>query len=113
VASEQDLEDLLGDIGSPRSLLPADPLERAFALLDRGRYTDARVALGQVLGGSELAAAVAWARLELGLGETREALDRLLAAALWQKRAPKRRWPRGGSCTWVERGTVSASTARP
>jgi transcriptional regulator with GAF, ATPase, and Fis domain len=81
VASEQDLEDLLGDIGSPRSLLPVDPLERAFALLDRGRYTDARAALALVQGGSELAAAVAWARLELGLGETREALDRLLAVA--------------------------------
>jgi serine/threonine-protein kinase PknK len=81
VASEQDLDDLLGDIGSPRSVLPLDPLERAVSLLDRGRYTDARVALGQVAGGSELAAAVAWARLELGLGETREALDRLLAAA--------------------------------
>jgi predicted Ser/Thr protein kinase len=69
VASEQDLEDLLGNIESPRSLLPADPLDRAVALLDRGRYTEAREALASVGPGRELEASIAGARLEIGLGE--------------------------------------------
>ncbi|HVW29194.1 MAG TPA: sigma 54-interacting transcriptional regulator [Polyangiaceae bacterium] len=79
VASEQDLEDLLGNIESPRSLLPSDPLDRAVSLLDRGRYIEAREALSMVAPGRELEAAIASARLELGLGEARAALERLLS----------------------------------
>jgi serine/threonine-protein kinase PknK len=77
VASEQDLEDLLGGVGSPRSILPVDPLERAVALLDRGRYPEAREALSAVETEGNLAAAVAWARLDLALGETTLALEHL------------------------------------
>ncbi|HEX4340956.1 MAG TPA: sigma 54-interacting transcriptional regulator [Polyangiaceae bacterium] len=77
IASEQDLEDLLGGIESPRSLLPADPLERALSLLDRGRFTEARDALALVGPGRELLASIAGARLELGLGEAKAALERL------------------------------------
>jgi transcriptional regulator with GAF, ATPase, and Fis domain/predicted Ser/Thr protein kinase len=79
VASEQDLEDLLGNIESPRSLLPVDPLDRAVMLLDRGRYTEAREALALVGSGRELEASIAGARLEIGLGEAQSSLDRLLA----------------------------------
>src|SRR5262249_35229415 len=89
VASEQDLEDLLGGIGSPRSILPEDPLERAVALLDRGRYPEAREALSAVRNAGSLAAAVAWARLDLALGETAGALERLLAVEPLAKASPE------------------------
>jgi predicted Ser/Thr protein kinase/tetratricopeptide (TPR) repeat protein len=96
VASEQDLEELLGGIESPRSFVPADPLERAVAALDRGRYTEAREALALVGPGRELATSIATARLELGLGEPRAALDRLLAmqalAESEPSNAPSKTW---------------------
>lgn len=78
IASERDLEELAsGFEGEPRSVLPVDPLERAVALLDRGRYNDAKEALGHVENGEPLAAAIAWARLDLGLGDAKSAHDRL------------------------------------
>lgn len=79
VASEQDLEELLQGFDGKASLLPEDPLDRAVALLDRGRYNDAREALELATSSDTLAIAVAWARLELGLGDARAAQDRLLA----------------------------------
>ena len=88
VASELDLEELLGGIESPRSLLPTDPLERAVSLLDRGRYIEAREALDAVGSGRELPRSIAWARLELGIGEARGALERLLATSALAEAEP-------------------------
>jgi transcriptional regulator with GAF, ATPase, and Fis domain len=79
VASDQDLEELLHGIDGARPLLPDDPLERATLFLGRGRYHGAREALDAVRGGDGLAVAVAWARLELGLGDARAAHDQLNA----------------------------------
>ena len=80
VASEQDLEELIHGLDDMPSTLPQEPLARAVALLDRGRYNEARRALDTVTEGDALARAVAWARLELGLGDAPAALERLRAA---------------------------------
>jgi transcriptional regulator with GAF, ATPase, and Fis domain len=79
VASPEELEAVLsGEGDGPASLVPEAPLSRALFLLDRGRYTDVRAALLEVDGADALVVAVAWARLELGLGDARAALERLL-----------------------------------
>jgi transcriptional regulator with GAF, ATPase, and Fis domain len=78
IASEQDLDELAsGFEGEPRSIPPSDPLARAVGCLDRGRYNEAREALEKISGGDPLAAAVAWARYDIGLAEFRSAFDRL------------------------------------
>jgi serine/threonine-protein kinase PknK len=88
IASERDLDELAsGFEGEPQSL-PSDPLARAVACLDRGRYNEAREALEKISGGDPLAAAVAWARFHVGLGESKSAHDRLVAVQDQAERDP-------------------------
>jgi serine/threonine-protein kinase PknK len=77
-ASEEDVERLMaGEDLEPAE--PGDPLERALRHLQRGRYKDAEVALGEVQRGDALVIAVANARLQVALGEPKGAYDGLLA----------------------------------
>lgn len=82
VVSDEDVEQLLfGGEPSRQSMPPpADALERALLLLRRGRYDEARKALGEVRSGDELVIAVAKARLWVGLGDARRALSELESA---------------------------------
>ncbi len=78
VASDEDFEHVVAEDEAAPSSLPADPLERALFFLDRGRFTDARSALDAVANADgSLLLAVAHARLDLGLGESPAALERL------------------------------------
>ncbi|HLV66533.1 MAG TPA: sigma 54-interacting transcriptional regulator [Polyangiaceae bacterium] len=78
MASTADVERALG-AGASAARVPEAPLERAVHYLDRGRYNDARAALGALPAGESgtVAVAIAHARLELGLGEAAAALTRL------------------------------------
>jgi transcriptional regulator with GAF, ATPase, and Fis domain/predicted Ser/Thr protein kinase len=78
IASEQDLEELVRGFDAPGPALPEDSLARATALLDRGRYKEARAALDGAQGDG-LLLAIAWARLDLGLGDAGSAAERLRA----------------------------------
>jgi serine/threonine-protein kinase PknK len=62
-----------------RLSLPRDALERAVYFLDHGRFSDAKAALESVgdAGARRVGLEVAYARLELGLGDAAVALDRL------------------------------------
>ncbi len=75
VASEDDLDRILGAQSVGESLVPSDPLERAGYYLDRGRFIDARTALDAVDGGDPLVVATARARLEAGQGNAQATLD--------------------------------------
>ncbi|HLV20388.1 MAG TPA: sigma 54-interacting transcriptional regulator, partial [Polyangiaceae bacterium] len=88
VASAADLDAVIGARTAP-SALPPDPLARASALLDRGRYNDAAAALAEIdeeTGPSALAVGVARARLELGQGNAAAALEHLTALEPLAKR---------------------------
>ncbi len=80
VASQADFERVIGSSPLSDASLPEAPLERALYYLDRGRFNDASAVLG-VLPLREVEASVAlgiaFARLELGLGEERKAFERL------------------------------------
>ena len=82
VASDEDFERLLEeDEAAATSSLPADALERAVFLLDRGRFTDARATLDAIESAeTSIELCIAQARLDLGLGEAQAALDRLESA---------------------------------
>jgi serine/threonine-protein kinase PknK len=89
VASPEDMERVLSAGASIRGdLLPLDPLERARYFLDRGRFGDAQGALASV-GEESLAVAVERARLDLGLGDARAALERLTSRASDAERNPQ------------------------
>jgi serine/threonine-protein kinase PknK len=80
VASVDDIARLLGDAeDGAQSMVPAEPLEAARYFLDRGRFNDARTALDRVEQ-KTLASEIEWARLELGLGDTESALERMRRA---------------------------------
>ncbi len=81
VASERDLEDLVNDFDEAASVLPGDSLAQAVSLLDRGRYTDARCVLEVLRDADELELAIAWARIEFGIGSAQAARDRLLGVS--------------------------------
>lgn len=80
VASPADFERVIGNAPPVDAAVPAEPLPRAVYYLDRGRFIDAAAALAGVPA-SELEASVslgiAKARLELGIGEERQAFARL------------------------------------
>ncbi len=80
VASAADFDRVVGTAPLSDLSVPEAPLERALYFLDRGRFIDAAAALA-VVPARELETAVplgiAKARLELGLGEERNALERL------------------------------------
>ncbi|MFO0569518.1 MAG: sigma 54-interacting transcriptional regulator [Polyangiaceae bacterium] len=76
VASSGDIERILATDGADRDV-PDDPLQRVQYFLDRGRYNDARTALEAVHDADTLTISIARARLSVGLGEAREALDQL------------------------------------
>jgi serine/threonine-protein kinase PknK len=81
VASEQDLERVLGAVDL-RSVLPADPLDRAQYFLDRGRFNDAKRALDSVPDDQRIPVVVARARLGLSLGDAPRARAVLSAVAV-------------------------------
>jgi tetratricopeptide (TPR) repeat protein len=80
VASPEDIERKLGATVE-RVSESRDPLERAFRLLDRGRYNEARAALALLASDDRVAVSVARARLDLGLGEPAAALAGLRASS--------------------------------
>lgn len=76
VVSLDEMDRLLGSLEADSEQLSG--LAQAEYFLDRGRFIDARAALEQLPpGADELGSALAWARLELGVGEARAALSRL------------------------------------
>ncbi len=80
VASAADFDRVVGNAPPSDLAVPEAPLERALYFLDRGRLIDTAAALA-VVSARELASSVplgiAKARLELGLGEERNAFERL------------------------------------
>ncbi|MBK7582558.1 MAG: sigma 54-interacting transcriptional regulator [Myxococcales bacterium] len=80
VASSADIERVLSEEPEFGEALPRDALERAQFFLDRGRYDDARTALDAVRDADPLTMAVARARLSVGLGEAKQALEVLEGA---------------------------------
>jgi transcriptional regulator with GAF, ATPase, and Fis domain len=80
VASPADFERVIGNAPPVDAAVPAESLPRAVYYLDRGRFIDAAAALAAVPA-NELEASVplgiAKARLELGIGEERQAFARL------------------------------------
>ena len=83
VASTSDIERKLSGVDVQLSL-PEDALERAVYFLDHGRFTEAKAALETVTdaGPRKVGLAVAFARLEIGLGDAAVALDRLRSIEL-------------------------------
>ena len=77
VASEGDVLELLSGLERPPPSAPGEALAAATALLERGRYKEARVALEVVKDDDPFELGIQRARLELGLGESKDALDRL------------------------------------
>jgi hypothetical protein len=80
VASAADFDRVVGTAPPSDVAVPELPLERALYFLDRGRFIDASAALALVSTGeleSSVPLGIAKARLELGLGEERNALARL------------------------------------
>ncbi len=79
-ASDDDIERLLSGVELDNvDELPKTPLERALYFLQRGRYKEVESALERVQDGDPLVIAVARARLDVGLGEPRQAYDTLNA----------------------------------
>jgi tetratricopeptide (TPR) repeat protein len=80
VASAADFDRVVGNAPPSEVSVPERPLERAIYYLDRGRFNDASAALS-VVPAREIDASVplsiAKARLELSLGEERQAFERL------------------------------------
>jgi serine/threonine-protein kinase PknK len=80
VTSAADFDRVVGNAPPSDVSVPDRPLERAQYFLDRGRFIDVAAALSAVpareLEGS-VPLSIAKARLELGLGEERQAFDRL------------------------------------
>ena len=68
VASPEDLARVLGAV-DVRSVLPADPLEKAQYFLDHGRFNDARGALDALGEDGRVAVVIVRARLRLSLGD--------------------------------------------
>jgi transcriptional regulator with GAF, ATPase, and Fis domain/predicted Ser/Thr protein kinase len=79
VASESDVLELLQGMEPAPPSTPGDPLTTATSLLDRGRYNDAKTALDRAEDADAFDVGVQRVRLELGLGESRAALDRATA----------------------------------
>ncbi|HKY36779.1 MAG TPA: sigma 54-interacting transcriptional regulator [Polyangiaceae bacterium] len=94
VASAADFDRVVGNAPPSEASVPDRPLERAVYYLDRGRFNDAAAALSSVPG-RELKASVplsiAKARLELGVGEERQAFERLDELAKGSKGTPAER----------------------
>ncbi|HMA93161.1 MAG TPA: GAF domain-containing protein, partial [Polyangiaceae bacterium] len=91
VASPDDLEDIL-DETADHAVLPKLPVDRAMALLDRGRYRDAQELLDKtsnLAGARELEWCIVRARLALGLGDANKALQILLERAEHGEPDPK------------------------
>jgi transcriptional regulator with GAF, ATPase, and Fis domain len=76
IVSERDIEQLLGSTGSP-SVSPESPLGRVQDLLDRGRFSDAKIVLDAGVEGDPVGVATARARLCIGLGEADKAIELL------------------------------------
>ncbi len=84
VASPADFDRVVGNAPSEDESVPQEPLERALYYLDRGRFNDAAVALSGVPAAElerSASLGVAQARLELGVGQERQARERLEALA--------------------------------
>ena len=80
VASAADFDRVVGNAPPSDVAVPEAPLERAWYFLDRGRFIDASAALAVVSAAtleSSVPLGIAKARLELGLGEERNAFERL------------------------------------
>jgi transcriptional regulator with GAF, ATPase, and Fis domain/tetratricopeptide (TPR) repeat protein len=94
VASTADIERALGRTVQSDRDVPSDPCELARHHLDRGRYNEARAALDGTPD-DVLDFVIEKARLELALGDSAVALERLQQAERLTKRAPadvQRRW---------------------
>ena len=77
-ASEQDVERiLLGVDATDDEGLPTDALALGQHLLQRGRYSEAKLALDRVKDADELVLATARARMNVGFGELRAAYEEL------------------------------------
>jgi len=76
IVSERDIEQLLGSSGIP-SVSPESPLGRVQDLLDRGRFSEAKVVLEGGVDGDPVGLATARARLCIGLGEADKAIELL------------------------------------
>ncbi len=87
VASADDLERVLGSVDL-RSVLPADPLERAQYFLDRGRFNDAKTGLEVLASDERIPVVIVRARLQLGLGDASAARALLSAVAESPDRNP-------------------------
>jgi serine/threonine-protein kinase PknK len=74
VVSERDIEQLLGSTGRT-SVSPQSPLGQVQDLLDRGRFSDAKVALDAGIDADPVGLATARARLCIGLGEAERAIE--------------------------------------
>ncbi len=80
VVSDEDVDRVLFGTDSATNSIPArDPLQRSLELLMRGRYDEAKRTLANVESGDPLVIAVARARLCVGLGDGRGALEALMA----------------------------------
>jgi serine/threonine-protein kinase PknK len=80
VASAADFDRVVGMAPPSDVAVPETPLERALYFLDRGRFIDTSAALAVVSAKaleSSVPLGIAKARLELGLGEERNAFERL------------------------------------
>lgn len=80
VASVADFDRVVGNAPMSDAAVPIEPLERARYFLDRGRFNDVAAALAAVPAAeqeSSVTFGIAKARLELGLGEERDAFERL------------------------------------
>jgi transcriptional regulator with GAF, ATPase, and Fis domain len=80
VASAADFDRVVGNAPPSDAAVPQTPLERALYFLDRGRFIDTSAALAVVPARtleSSVPLGIAKARLELGLGEERNAFERL------------------------------------
>ncbi|HEU4577026.1 MAG TPA: sigma 54-interacting transcriptional regulator [Polyangiaceae bacterium] len=74
IVSERDIEQLLGASGHP-SVSPESPLGRVQDLLDRGRFSEAKLVLDAGVEGDPVGLATARARLCIGLGEADRAIE--------------------------------------
>ncbi|MEO8179939.1 MAG: sigma 54-interacting transcriptional regulator [Deltaproteobacteria bacterium] len=74
VVSERDIEQLLGSTGRT-SVSPESPLGQVQDLLDRGRFSEAKVVLDAGIDADPVGLATARARLCIGLGEAERAIE--------------------------------------
>ncbi|HET7540045.1 MAG TPA: protein kinase, partial [Polyangiaceae bacterium] len=103
VASEEDLERVLGSVGA-RSVPPSDPLTRTRFFLERGRYNDVKAALELLSDDQRVETLIARARLQMGLGDASGAATLLQRAS---ERADATEAERRASALYLARTQIS------